>query len=132
VLVPWTEIFLVFLVCHVSGDFLLQTEWQATRKRGGLGPDPVARRALVTHILTYTLAFVPAFIWLYDDLGPGVVAVALLISVPHLVQDDGRLLEGYMAGVKHVTASDRPMVAVAVDQALHLVVLFAIALVAAS
>jgi hypothetical protein len=132
VLVPWAEIFLVFLVCHVSGDFLLQTEWQATRKRGGLGPDPEARRALLTHILTYTLAFVPAFVWLHDDLGPAVLAVALLISLPHLVQDDGRLLEGYMARVKHVRATERPMVAVAVDQALHLVALFAVALVAAS
>jgi Protein of unknown function (DUF3307) len=130
--VPWPEIFLVFLVCHFSGDFLLQTEWQATRKRGGLGPDPVARRALVTHVLTYTLAFVPAFVWLADDLGPAVLGVALLIAGPHLVQDDGRLIEAYMARVKHALLSERPGVGVMVDQSFHLVALFAVALVAAS
>ncbi len=44
---PWPEIFLVFLVSHLAGDFLLQTEFQATRKFGGLSGDPVARRALL-------------------------------------------------------------------------------------
>ena len=46
------------------GDYLLQTDWQARNKRGGLGGDPVARRALLTHVTTYTLAFVPALIWI--------------------------------------------------------------------
>ncbi len=79
---PWPEIFLVFLVSHLAGDFLLQTEFQATNKYGGLGPDPVARRALLLHVLTYTLAFVPAFIWLADSLGPAVLAVAALVAGP--------------------------------------------------
>jgi Protein of unknown function (DUF3307) len=130
--VLWVEVFAVFGVCHLAGDFILQTEWQATRKRGGLGPDPVARRALLAHVLTYTLAFVPAFVWLADDLGPAVLGVALLIAGPHLVQDDGRLLEAYMARVKHALVSERPTVAVMVDQSFHVVALFAVSLVAAS
>ena len=130
--VPWYEIFPVFLVCHLVGDFLLQTEWQATRKRGGLGADPIARRALLTHILTYTLAFVPAFVWLADSLGAALVAVALLIAVPHLIQDDGRAIEAYMARVKHADARQQLMVAVAVDQAFHIVALFLVSLVAAT
>ena len=129
---PWPEIFLVFLVSHFAGDFLLQTEFQATRKHGGLGrDDPVARRALAMHVLTYTAAFVPAYVWLADSLGPGVLAVALLVSGPHLVQDDGRLIDRYMQIVKHVRPSDQPGVKIMVDQVMHIVALFLVALVAA-
>jgi hypothetical protein len=58
--VDWPAVFVVFLILHLVGDFALQTEWEAQHKRGGLGRDPVARRALAGHVLTYTLAFVPA------------------------------------------------------------------------
>jgi len=127
---PWVEIFTVFAVCHLTGDFALQTEWQAQNKRGGLGPDPMARRALATHVATYTLAFVPAFVWLWDPLGAGVFAVAAVIAGTHLVQDDGRLIDVYLTRVKHATSDVRPLVAVAVDQTFHALLLFAVALVA--
>ena len=129
---PWPEIFLAFLVCHVVGDFILQTEWQATHKSGGLGGDPVARRALLTHMLTYTLAFVPAFVWLVDSIGPAVLAVALAIAVPHFLQDDGRAVSAYMRRVKQADAGDQPVVALALDQAFHVVAMFVVALVAAA
>ena len=129
---PWVEIFAVFAVCHMVGDFALQTEWQAQHKRGGLGPDPVARRALVTHVAIYTLAFVPAFVWLWDSIGAGTLAVAAVIFGTHLVQDDGRLVNAYMHAVKHTTAEERPLVAVMVDQTFHGLLLFAVALVAGS
>jgi hypothetical protein len=128
--VPWVEVFAVFLVCHLTGDYLLQTNWQATHKRAGLGSDPVARRALVSHIATYTLAFVPALVWLADDLQAGVLWVAALIAVPHLVQDDGRLLGLYMSRVKRLDPFADPAVTTAVDQAFHVVALFALALLA--
>jgi hypothetical protein len=32
------------------GDFVLQANWQATRKRGGLGPDRDSVMALGSHI----------------------------------------------------------------------------------
>jgi hypothetical protein len=128
--VPWIEVFAVFVVCHLTGDYLLQTDWQATRKKGGLGPDPVARRALLSHIATYTLAFVPALVWLAGDLGAGVLAVAALIAIPHLVQDDGRLLAAYMVKVKGCDPVSAPLVAAAVDQSSHIAMLFAAALVA--
>ena len=60
----WVEVFVVLVVCHLAGDFLLQTDWQASNKYGGLGGDPVRRRALFTHIVTYTLAFLPALVWI--------------------------------------------------------------------
>lgn len=129
---PWVEIFSVFVVCHLVGDYLLQTNWQAAHKMGGLGPDPVARRALLAHIATYTLAYVPAFIWLADDLGAGALLVAALASGPHLVQDDGRLLDLYLLRVKRCDPIVMPGVRAAVDQAFHILALFALAVVAGS
>ena len=38
---------MVFVISHLVGDFLLQTDFQARYKHGGLGRDPVARRALL-------------------------------------------------------------------------------------
>jgi hypothetical protein len=128
--VPWVEIFAVFLVSHAVGDYLLQTDWQATNKRGGLGRDPLARRALVAHVTTYTLAFVPAGIWLASDMTAlGLVALAAGIFVPHLIQDDGRLLTRYVTAVKGPGAAGNPPLFQAVDQSFHLLVLFATALV---
>jgi len=127
---PWVELLAVFVVSHAVGDFLLQTEWQATHKRGGLGRDREARRALLWHVATYTLAFVPALAWLAGELGPGpLAAVAAGIALPHLVQDDGRLLGAYVVAVKH--SSPQPgMLLLAVDQSFHLLVLFGLAVAA--
>jgi hypothetical protein len=125
---PWVQVFAVFVVCHLAGDYLLQTDWQAEHKRGGLGADPTARRALFAHVTTYTLAFVPALVWLADDVGAEVVAVAAVIFATHLVQDDGRLLTRYIARVKGPEAVRNTAVTVAVDQSFHVITLFAIAL----
>jgi hypothetical protein len=126
--VAWVEIFAVFVVSHALGDYLLQTDWQAMHKRGGLGRDPRARKALLSHVLSYTLAFVPAGIWLFGDLGAGVALLALGIYVPHMVQDDGRLLTRYIATIKGCGAAGLKEVFTAVDQSLHLIVLFLTAL----
>ena len=125
---PWVEVFAAFVVCHLVGDYLLQTDWQALHKRGGLGPDPLARRALFSHIFTYTLAFVPALIWLADDIGAWAIATAALIAVPHWVQDDGRLLAAYIVRVKHTDPRANPSIAAAADQTFHFVALFLTAL----
>jgi hypothetical protein len=130
--VPWVEVFSVFVVCHLVGDYLFQTDWEAAHKMGGLGPDPLARRALLAHIAKYTLAFVPALIWLEGDLGAGVVLVAVLVAAPHLVQDDGRLLDLYLRRVKRCDPKSMPGVRAAVDQAFHFVALFALAIGAGS
>ena len=125
---PWVEVFAAFLVCHLAGDFLLQTDWQAKHKRHGLAGDPVSRRALLSHITTYTLAFVPALVWLADDLDAWVLGAAALISIPHLVQDDGRVLDAYISRVKGPGASSELVVATAVDQSFHVLALFLLAL----
>ena len=127
----WVEIFAVFVVSHGLGDYMLQTDWQATRKRAGLSRrNPVARRALFSHVTTYTLAFVPAGAWLAGDLGAGgLAALAAGIFIPHLVQDDGRLLTAYVRRVKGEGAATTPTVYTSVDQSLHLITLFLTALV---
>jgi hypothetical protein len=127
--VPWVEIFVVLLVSHLAGDYMLQTDWQAMHKRGGLGGDSTAQRALVSHVISYTAAFVPAAIWLTDDLHPGGVAAFLAaIFFPHLIQDDGRLLAVYIRRVKGAGAAANPTIVMSVDQSLHLIVLFATAI----
>jgi hypothetical protein len=129
----WFEVFAVLLVSHLVGDYLLQTDWQAVHKRGGLGPDSVSRRALFSHVATYTLAFVPALIWLAGDVSAvAVVAIAVGIAIPHLVQDDGRLLAIYVQRVKGCDIVAFPLVGAAVDQTMHIVALFGLALLAAS
>ncbi len=127
----WVEAFALFAVSHLVGDFILQNEGQALHKTGGLGRDPLARRALLSHIVVYMLAFVPALIWLGSRIG---VAEALgiggLIALTHLVQDDGRLLGVYMSRVKKVREPS-DLLLMAVDQSLHFVVLLGAALLAA-
>jgi hypothetical protein len=118
----------VFFVSHLVGDFGLQTEWQALNKHGGLGANPEARRALLSHIATYTLAFVPALIWLAGDVGAGAaVGTAALIALPHMVQDDGRLVRAYVARVKRSNPVENATVAVMVDQTFHMVALLLVA-----
>jgi len=124
--VPWVEVFTVFLLSHLVGDYLLQTDWQAAHKMEGLGGDPVRRRALLSHIATYTLAFVPALAWLAGELGAAVLLVAALVAGPHLVQDDGRLLDLYLRRVKRCDPKSLPGVRTAVDQTFHLLALFAL------
>jgi non-ribosomal peptide synthetase component F len=129
--VTWVEVFIVLVLSHLSGDFLLQTEWQATHKYGGLARDAVARRALVMHVTTYGLACVPALAWLWAQQGLGAAAaVAAMVIGLHLVQDDGRALRGYIRLVKHSDAGPGDSVFMLADQSLHMLVLFGAALVA--
>lgn len=130
----WVEVLVVFIVCHLVGDFLLQTEWQARHKKGGLGHDPLARRALLAHVTTYTLAFVPALIWIVDSGDLAVltgVALATLVFLPHLIQDDGRVVRGWMVHVKHTDPAANPGLAIVVDQTMHIVMLFLLAVLVA-
>ncbi len=127
----WSEIFLVLLVCHCTGDFLLQTEFQATSKHGGLGRDPVRRHALFSHVATYAIPFVPAVIWM-TSVASTVLSLLVLFVVlaTHLVQDDGRLLVAYVHKVKRTTAPFGSPLWIAIDQSAHILVLFGAAILA--
>jgi hypothetical protein len=127
--VHWDEIFAVFVVSHMVGDFVLQTNWQAINKHGGLRRgNTVGRRALLSHVSTYTLAFVPALVWLAGDLSWSVLLVAAALFVPHVLQDDGRLLARYMRRVKKADPAALPVVALALDQSIHAVMLLVLAI----
>jgi hypothetical protein len=126
----WVEIAVVFFVCHEVGDYLLQTEWQAIHKPRGLGRDRTARRALLSHVAGYTAAFIPAFIWLWGKLGAWTVVIAVLIAVPHLIQDDRRLLYAYIRSIKHTEPDKDVAITRLVDQGFHFVALFLTALLA--
>ena len=129
---PWVEIFAAFIVSHLVGDFLLQTDLQAMHKRGGLSGNGKSPRGLLSHTLTYTLAFVPALVWLADDIGfLAALGTALLIAIPHMVQDDGRLLDSYMRRVKGVEPQPGGLL-IAVDQSWHVLALFLVALLVGS
>ena len=120
----WVEVLAVFAVCHLVGDFILQTNWQARHKHGGLGPDRVARRALAQHIASYALAFAPAWLWIALDHGWLAALIAAAVIVPHAIQDDGRVIGAYMVAVKRANPEDDRLLAVFVDQAFHSVALF--------
>jgi hypothetical protein len=127
--VSWVALLAGFVVAHMVGDYLFQTDWQARNKRGGLGRDPVARRALVSHVSTYTLAFLPAFIWIAADRDPiwAIVSV-VLIFVPHLMIDDGRFVRAYMTRVKGANGLDLSLAA-SVDQSFHILSLWVAAII---
>lgn len=125
----WVEVFAVFVVSHLAGDFLLQTDWQAVTKRGGLGRDREARRALLSHVATYSLAFLPGLFWMAGEIGGGwAVATLLVVAVPHLLQDDTRWLVAYNRRVKGGVPGPGDPVFMAIDQSFHLVTLFLTAL----
>jgi Protein of unknown function (DUF3307) len=129
--VSWPALFAAFLVCHLGGDLLLQTEWQATTKVRGFS-DPSGRRALLHHVVTYTLVFIPALVWVAVQRDALVaIGIAALIAAPHVAVDDGRLVRGWMRHVKHAP-DPAPSLSLMVDQSFHVVALLAAAALAAS
>jgi hypothetical protein len=131
--VTWPALFGAFVLSHLVGDFLLQTDWQAMNKQGGLGRDGEARRALATHVLTYTLAFVPALVWTATELTAlAAVGLALVIAIPHAAVDDGRFVSGWVRRVKGVQGTPPNVVRLGVDQTLHVLALGAVALLGSS
>ena len=126
----WEAIFAVFLVCHMAGDFLLQTDWQAVNKRGGLSRNREARRALLSHVFVYTLVFIPAVIWIATEKSALAIALLAVVCIPHLVQDDARLLMTWNRIVKRTSVAPGDPVYMAIDQGFHFVFLFGTALLA--
>jgi hypothetical protein len=128
--VRWEAVFLVFLVCHVTGDFLLQTDWQAVNKRGGLSRNRESRRALLSHVTVYTLVFAPACIWVASETTALAIALLPVVFIPHLIQDDGSVLMAWNRTVKRSSSTPGDLLFMAIDQSFHIVALFATALLA--
>ncbi len=124
----WGVLFVLFFVSHQVGDYIFQTDWQALHKRGGLGRDRTAREALFTHCFTYSVTYIPAYFWIQTQLGWKTLIIAAAVSVPHLIQDDGRLLTVYIRKVKGLDPIANHTIAALVDQAFHMVALLGAAL----
>jgi Protein of unknown function (DUF3307) len=127
--VTWVDAFAAFLVAHMVGDYLFQTDWQASHKRGGLTGDSVSRRALLTHVTTYTIAFLPVLVWIASRLDDVLIAViaGALIFLPHFVVDDGRIVVGYVRRIKRADVRNLGLLT-SVDQAFHILSLWAVAI----
>jgi hypothetical protein len=126
--VQWPALLMALVISHLVGDYLLQTDWQARNKPRGLASDGTSRAALLSHGLTYTLAFAPALLWLGRSRGARATLSALpLITIPHVLIDDGRLVKGYLRRVKRCPEPVDPGLTAMVDQSFHLVCLWAAA-----
>jgi hypothetical protein len=125
--VTWPSLFGVFLLSHLAGDFLLQTDWQATNK--GYESRPRGpHRALGVHGITYTVAFVPALLWVAAEAGAAAaLGISLLVLLPHIIIDDGRLVGAWVHHVKRVHGTPTTVVRLGVDQTLHLLLLAGVA-----
>lgn len=123
----WVSLSVAFAIAHVVGDYLVQTDWQARHKARGLAGDPLALRALGTHIATYTLTFLPVLVWIgVERAQVWAIAAAALVALPHLVVDDGRVVRAYLTRVKRAH-DPSPGLAAAVDQSFHVVCLWLLA-----
>ena len=119
------------LASHLTGDFLVQTEWQAVNKTGGLR-EPRSRKALLAHVIAYTASFAPALAWIgRRTSAKRAVMVGGAVAIPHLLVDDGGLVELWLREVKRAS-KPAPALAIAVDQSFHVICLLGAALLASS
>jgi hypothetical protein len=124
----WPALFGVLLLCHLFGDFLLQTNWQASNKQRGLRDGGESLRALASHALVYTLGFLPALVWVGSESGALVaVAVAAGVGLPHAIVDDGWLVGLWIRRVKQVQGTPSGVVRLGVDQTTHVLALALVA-----
>ena len=56
------------------------------------------------------------------------IGLAALIAIPHLIQDDGRLLTAYARVFKKADLDANPALGATLDQAFHFLALFLTAL----
>jgi hypothetical protein len=73
---------------------------------------------------------VPALIWLATDIGAWAIAIGAVVAVPHMIQDDGRLLDTYARRFKQIEDVAPAGLRLAMDQTCHMVALFLTALLA--
>lgn len=88
--------FAVFFVAHGIADYWVQTDWQAQNK----SKNPVA---LWRHVLTYSLTFAPALVFLgvVANLPAWKLPVALLaIGLPHAALDTRKLIAWFCEKTK--------------------------------
>lgn len=109
------------LLCHVIGDFLIQTESQALRKAAG----KPWNRAILLHCTTYTAVFVPAVLRLAIPMW----WLAVLFA-SHWFLDRRWFVYWWRRNVTRNSAASiaaTPWLSIVIDQAFHVLVLATIA-----
>lgn len=79
-------IVLWLLVAHLTGDYLLQTRWQAN---GKFGWDRVERELRIRHCAGYAACFAPVAVW-YAPNWPAALMFMVLLFAAHFLTDAQR------------------------------------------
>ena len=107
-----------FLIGHLIGDWLLQSDWMANGKRRRL-----VTAAGLSHFFVYTLTLA-SMVWLYHHKHPippnKFLSMALLIFISHWLIDATYFVEKWM---KLLGQRNQPLVRLMVDQSFHLIIL---------
>lgn len=106
--------FLLLIVGHAVGDFLLQTNWQAENKSR-------IWKALLTHCLVYSIV-----VYLLALLAGGISLISILvIFLSHVLLDKGNIVNWWIKTIKK-EQTDKVEIRFLVDQSLHILVLLII------
>ena len=111
------NIFAWFILGHLLGDWLLQSDWMALGKRRGL-----FTRAGLVHYTVYTLSIL-GVLYLSNEIprtSSSLLLIGLIVFISHWLIDATNLVKIWMAVAGQ---RDQIMVRVMVDQTFHLLVL---------
>ena len=109
-------LFEYLFMAHLLGDWLLQTEWQATNKHDNL-------LALLSHIVVYHAIILLVLLWQAGPARPLLFGVVLFLAVTHALMD--RFTVRPLMKFMRITEKREPerWLTVAVDQAFHLLLI---------
>lgn len=108
------------LIAHILGDWIFQSEWMAVNKESRL-------QALIVHLVVYH-AFVLVALGIHLGFGNSeIYLLTMLLMITHAVLDRRRAL-GWFMRVMSISVRREPerLLAVAVDQSLHILMLAAL------
>lgn len=111
------EIFLLLIVGHAVGDFLLQTSWQAENKSR-------IWKALITHGLVYSIV-----VYLLTLMAGGISLISIsVIFLSHVLLDKGNIVKWWLKTIKK-EHTDNAQIRFLVDQSLHVLVLLIVTII---
>jgi len=111
------SVFDSLLLAHLLGDWILQTEWQATNKQSSW-------RAMFSHVVVYHLAILVA-LWLWYGFDqPLVYIVVAGLAVSHAILDRRWPVIALMRALRSSTSGEpEKWLLVVFDQCLHILLL---------
>lgn len=119
------SLFDLFLICHLTGDWMFQTSEQAANKAKG----NFINWAILNHSLVYTLTFVPVFL----IFGISFYWLAI-IFVSHVILDKRSITRWWVRKIKTMDPNLKgcffsfDAMTIVIDQVIHILILAVIAL----